>query len=76
MALEHNGQNPGSADKMGISGVALWRLALLWLYLFDEYWIWGGYHDTCLICFTEQVHTLRQVSYIFPHYSVHINSNL
>lgn len=26
-----NRQNPGDADKIGISGVALWRLALKWL---------------------------------------------
>ena len=26
-----NGQNAGNADKMGIFGVALWRLALKWL---------------------------------------------
>ena len=32
---------------MGISGIVLCRLALKWLYLFEEYWIWGGYHDTC-----------------------------
>lgn len=26
-----NGQNAGNADKMGISGVALWHLTLKWL---------------------------------------------
>jgi len=34
-----SGQNAGNADKMGISGVALWRLVLKWLYFFDEYWV-------------------------------------
>lgn len=29
--LLNNGQNPGNADKMGISGVVLWFLALKWL---------------------------------------------
>ena len=27
----NNGQNPGNADEMGISGVVLWFLALKWL---------------------------------------------
>ena len=27
----NNGRNAGNADKMGISGVAFWRLALKWL---------------------------------------------
>ena len=26
-----NGRNAGNTDKIGISGVALWRLALKWL---------------------------------------------
>lgn len=29
----NNGQNPGIVDEIGISGVVLYRLALLWLYL-------------------------------------------
>ena len=29
--LLNNGQNPGNADRMGISGVAFCRLALKWL---------------------------------------------
>lgn len=45
------GQNAGDDDKIGISGVTLWRLALKGLYLFEEYWILGGYHNICLICF-------------------------
>lgn len=47
----NNGRNAGNADKMDISGVALWRLALKWLCLFEKCWIRGGYNDTCPICF-------------------------
>ncbi len=32
---------------MGVSGIALFLLSLKWLLLSDEYWIWGGYRDTC-----------------------------
>ena len=37
---------PPDADKMSTFGIDLQRLALKWLYLFDEYRIWNGYRDS------------------------------
>ena len=41
-----SGQNPGNADKMGVSGVDLCPLALFWLYITMKMYPCSGRTDT------------------------------
>ena len=38
-------RNAENTDKKGISGVVLWRLALNWIYFFEDIWKTGVLFD-------------------------------